>query len=118
MEVHSTSRSRACAISTLLRFGPVCTRVSAAAVPSPAAPPLGSYWLQAERLDDLDVESRRLLDGTGPPEDAGKRAVDLNRPTRVEAGHNAGPRMERPDTPGRGARQRLCLERQDLSKAC
>jgi hypothetical protein len=68
MEVHSTS-------------GPFAQRVSAAAVPSPAAPPLVSYWLQAERLDDLDVESRRLLDGTGPPEDAGKRAVDLNRPT-------------------------------------
>src|SRR3981081_1218231 len=40
-----------------------------------------AYRLQAERLGDLDVESRRLLDGTGPPEDAGKRAVDLNRPT-------------------------------------
>jgi hypothetical protein len=34
-----------------------------------------AYRLQAERLGDLDVESRRLLDGTGPPEDAGKRAV-------------------------------------------
>ena len=40
-----------------------------------------AYWLQAERLGDLDIESRRLLDGVGPPEDAGKRAVDLNRPT-------------------------------------
>src|SRR3981189_1487878 len=40
-----------------------------------------AYRLQAERLGDLDVESRRLLDGVGPPEDAGKRAVDLNRPT-------------------------------------
>jgi hypothetical protein len=40
-----------------------------------------AYRLQAERLGDLDVESRRLLDGAGPPEDAGKRAVDLNRPT-------------------------------------
>src|SRR3979409_2633723 len=39
------------------------------------------YRLQAERLGDLDVESRRLLDGAGPPEDAGKRAVDSNRPT-------------------------------------
>jgi hypothetical protein len=37
-----------------------------------------AYRLQAERLGDLDVESRRLLDGAGPPEDAGKRAVDLN----------------------------------------
>src|SRR3982075_2720841 len=40
-----------------------------------------AYRLQAERLGDLDVESRRLLHGAGPPEDAGKRAVDLNRPT-------------------------------------
>jgi hypothetical protein len=40
-----------------------------------------AYRLQAERLGDLDVESRRLLDGEGPPDDAGKRAVDLNRPT-------------------------------------
>ena len=40
-----------------------------------------AYRLQAERLGDLDVESRRLIDGAGPPEDAGKRAVDSNRPT-------------------------------------
>ena len=40
-----------------------------------------AYRLQAERLGDLDVESRRILDGAGPPEDAGKRAVDSNRPT-------------------------------------
>src|SRR6476661_1835029 len=40
-----------------------------------------AYRLQADRLGDLDVESRRLLDGVGPPEDAGKRAVDSNRPT-------------------------------------
>src|ERR1700716_878176 len=39
-----------------------------------------AYRLQAERLGDLDVQSRRLLDGAGPPEDAGKRAVE-NRPT-------------------------------------
>ena len=40
-----------------------------------------AYRLQADRLGDLDVESRRLLDGAGPPEDAGKRAVDSNRLT-------------------------------------
>jgi phosphatidylserine/phosphatidylglycerophosphate/cardiolipin synthase-like enzyme len=40
-----------------------------------------AYRLQADRLGDLDVESRRLLDGAGPPDDAGKRAVDPNRPT-------------------------------------
>ena len=35
-----------------------------------------AYRLQADRLGDLDGESRRLLDGAGSPEDAGKRAVD------------------------------------------
>ena len=35
-----------------------------------------AYRLQAERLGDLDVESRRLLDGAGPPEDAGKPSPD------------------------------------------
>ena len=35
----------------------------------------------ARRLGDLDAESRRLLDGPGPPEDAGKRAVDPKRLT-------------------------------------
>jgi hypothetical protein len=40
-----------------------------------------AYRLQADRLGDLDAESQRLLDGAGSPEDAGKRAVDLNRPT-------------------------------------
>jgi Protein of unknown function (DUF2924) len=54
--------------------------------PSPHLPPhllfrVLAYRLQADRLGDLDVESRRLIDGAGPPEDAGKRAVDLNRPT-------------------------------------
>src|SRR4030081_1553681 len=40
-----------------------------------------AYRLQADRLGDLDVESRRLLDGAGPPEEAGKRAGGLNRTT-------------------------------------
>jgi phosphatidylserine/phosphatidylglycerophosphate/cardiolipin synthase-like enzyme len=40
-----------------------------------------AYRLQADRLGDLDVESRRLLDCAGPPDHAGKRAVDSNRPT-------------------------------------
>ena len=84
MEVHSTSRSRACAISILLRFKPVGTTCFGGR--SPHLPRhllfrILAYRLQAERLGDLDVESRRLLDGAGPPEDAGKRAVDLNRPT-------------------------------------
>jgi hypothetical protein len=38
-----------------------------------------AYRLQADRLGDLDVESQRLLDGTGSPADAGKRAVEIKR---------------------------------------
>ena len=40
-----------------------------------------AYRLQADRFGDLDTESRRLLDGAGSPEDAGKRAVDPSRLT-------------------------------------
>ena len=40
-----------------------------------------AYRLQADRFGDLDTESRRLLDGAGSPEDAGKRSVDPNRLT-------------------------------------
>jgi len=40
-----------------------------------------AYRLQADRLGDLDGESQRLLDGAGPAEDAGKRAIALNRLT-------------------------------------
>jgi hypothetical protein len=38
-----------------------------------------AYRLQADRLGDLDAECKRLLDGAGPPEDAGQRAVDRKR---------------------------------------
>src|SRR5947208_8825542 len=40
-----------------------------------------AYRLQADRLGDLDAERQRLLDGAGPPADAGKRAIELNRLT-------------------------------------
>jgi hypothetical protein len=40
-----------------------------------------AYRLQADRIGDLDAESQRLLDGEGSPEDAGKRAMGLNRLT-------------------------------------
>jgi hypothetical protein len=40
-----------------------------------------AYRLQADRFGDLDAESQRLLDGAGPTEDAGQRAIDLNRLT-------------------------------------
>jgi hypothetical protein len=38
-----------------------------------------AYRLQAERLGDLDTESKRLLDRAGSPEQAGQRAVDQSR---------------------------------------
>ena len=40
-----------------------------------------AYRLQADLLGDLDGESQRLLDCTGYPDDAGRRAVDLVRRT-------------------------------------
>jgi hypothetical protein len=40
-----------------------------------------AYRLQADHFGDLDTKSRRLLDGAGSPEDAGKRAVDPGRLT-------------------------------------
>ena len=39
-----------------------------------------AYRLQADRLGDLDADCKRLLDGAGPPEDAGQRAVAGKRP--------------------------------------
>jgi hypothetical protein len=41
-----------------------------------------AYRLQADRLGDLDAESRRLLDGA-VPETAGKRAIDRTRTTNA-----------------------------------
>jgi hypothetical protein len=40
-----------------------------------------AYRLQADHFGDLDTESRRLLDGAGSPDDAGKRAVAPGRLT-------------------------------------
>src|SRR5215218_3210316 len=40
-----------------------------------------AYRLQADRLGDLDAESQRLLDGTGTPEEAGKRAAEVKQLT-------------------------------------
>jgi hypothetical protein len=40
-----------------------------------------AYRLQADRLGDLDGESKRLLDRSGSPEEAGRNAVDLSRHT-------------------------------------
>lgn len=50
-----------------------------------------AYRLQADRLGDLDTESRRLLDNAPSPEAAGKRAVDRRRmTTEVRAGTMLG----------------------------
>jgi hypothetical protein len=38
-----------------------------------------AYRLQADQLGDLDAESKRLLDRTESPEEAGQRAVDQSR---------------------------------------
>src|SRR5262249_14491258 len=40
-----------------------------------------AYRLQADRLGDLDIESRRLLDGAGSPKDADKCSVGAHRLT-------------------------------------
>jgi hypothetical protein len=45
-----------------------------------------AYRLQADRLGDLDAGSQRLLDATGSPEDAGKRAVEIERQTTMRLG--------------------------------
>jgi hypothetical protein len=37
-----------------------------------------AYRFQAERLGDLDPESQRILDRSGSPEQASKRAVDAS----------------------------------------
>ncbi len=46
-----------------------------------------AYRLQADHWGDLDSESRRLLDRSGSPEEAGKSAVELSRrATNIRAG--------------------------------
>jgi hypothetical protein len=40
-----------------------------------------AYRLQTDRLGDLDSESRRLLDRSGSPEQAGKSAIESSRRT-------------------------------------
>jgi hypothetical protein len=40
-----------------------------------------AYRLQADHMGDLDEEARQLLDRSGSPEEAGKRAVDRGRQT-------------------------------------
>ena len=40
-----------------------------------------AYRLQAERLGDLDAESRRILDRSASPEEASDRAAEANKRT-------------------------------------
>ena len=79
------SRLRVCVISTSVRFGLVGTRCSGGGrtltLPRHLLFRVLAYRLQADRFGDLDTESRRLLDGAGSPEDAGRRSVDPNRLT-------------------------------------
>ena len=72
---HSTSRSRACAISTSgasARWHAVFGRPAPPHLPRHLLFRVLAYRLQADRLGDLDAESQRLLDGSGSPEEAGK----------------------------------------------
>ena len=69
-----------------------------------------AYRLQADRLGELDADSRRLLDRIGSGASAG---IDLlvaafNRSqNRVEAGHAADARVGWPAAAGHGARGRF-----------
>jgi Protein of unknown function (DUF2924) len=45
-----------------------------------------AYRLQADRLDDLDDASRRLLDRSGSPEKAGQNAANLEQRIAVRPG--------------------------------
>jgi hypothetical protein len=67
--------------------------VPAASTPSPAPAPgvsdFGAYRLQADRLGELDADTRRRLDriGSGASDEADRLAADLNRPrTELRAG--------------------------------
>ena len=80
------TRCRDCALARSRRrasFGAVGTPSSAGQRP-PHLPRhllfrILAYRLQADQLGDLDGESRRLLDRSGSPEEAGQSAVDLRR---------------------------------------
>jgi hypothetical protein len=76
------SRLRACAISTSRGFAAAGTL---SVGPAPAHLPrhllvrVLAHRLQTDQLGDLDDESRRLLDRSGSPEEAGQSAVDSRR---------------------------------------
>ena len=81
----STSRSRVCAIS-MSRNCEHAGKQPGRRKPQLTCPDICSYRvlayrLQAERLGDLDAESRRLLDRSDSPEQASRRAADANKRT-------------------------------------
>ena len=77
-----------------------------------------AYRLQAERLGDLDAESRRLLDQSASPEQASRRAAEANKRTKqIEARYGARSRVERPRASCCRDGGRLRLERQHLRKS-
>jgi Resolvase, N terminal domain/Protein of unknown function (DUF2924) len=76
-----------------------------------------AYRLQADRLGDLEGETKRLLDCSRAPEEAGQDAVRFEPTDRgAPARHDPRPRMERANATGGSACRWLCLERQHLSK--
>ena len=76
-------RWRACVISAPAICGAAGTPCSASRRPFifPAICCFGSwrYRLQADHLGDLDDESKRLLDRSAAPEEAGRRACEASR---------------------------------------
>ena len=61
------------------RWHAVCGRPAPGHLPRHLLFRILAYRLQVDQLGDLDGESRRLLDRSGSPEEAGQSAVDLSR---------------------------------------
>ena len=61
------------------RWHPVLGRLPSPHLPKHLLFRVLAYRLQADRFGGLDAESRRLLDRSTTPEDAGDRAVKLSR---------------------------------------
>ena len=116
-------RDRALARSRRRRAsGPLAHRVRAASHPltCPAICcfafwPIGCRPIGWVTLDAESQRSARPLGVAGGRRTA-RRGSEPSATANLRPGHDAGPRMERPDAPGRGAGRRLCLERQDLSE--
>ena len=118
-----TTRRRDCALARSRRrraSGPLAQRVSAAATPSPAPPSsvsrsgVSAAGRSSGRPGWRESAAARSLGVSGEGRAARRGPEPAHR--EPEAGHHAGPRMERSDAAGGGAGRRLCLERQDLSQ--